>query len=352
MFTEEEGKGMITDTVALPHNGQASATHTANEAVFAQLVQQNSVLMAQIAQMQNMLAIQHIQPLKAALERKRLKVMANCPPIGKDLLVQFKTGGEYSTTDTNVVKNTLKPLLDQYGITYQCAPLTHTVTNQPNGSYLYKVALRFNLIDVETGYCETAPGEWYGIWIGSLDKGYASAITNGIGKFLVSYFSISSFDRPDEYATDEQGNPVVIREQKGTGRRQQQPIRHVAAPAEEQATSKSELDYGRAKAVFGVIKHAEEVKQKYEELLKLKDKPYDKASVKRAFIERYYQLVDLDLSDENQQKFIVENWKGTLYTPNGKQQHYRIYVMDAEIVIRSEETAQNLQKLEQFKKSK
>ncbi|OWY19307.1 hypothetical protein C7N43_31385, partial [Sphingobacteriales bacterium UPWRP_1] len=97
--------------------------------------------------------------------------------------------------------------------------------------------------------------------------------------------------------------------------------------------------------------NAQDVKQRYEELLKDKQQ-FDKASLKRAFIERYYQLVDLDLSDENQHKFIVENWKGTLYTPNGKQQHYRIYVMDAEIVIRSEETAQNLQKLEQFKKSK
>ena len=346
MFTQNGDSD--TATVAAPQNGQASALYGID--AFAQLVQQNSVLMAQMVKMQHKMAMQSMLPLKAALERKRLRVIADCPPIGKDLLVQFKTGGEYSTTDTNVVKNTLNPLLGLHGISYTCTPVAHTVNTQSNGSYLYKVQLQFTIADTETGYTEPIAGEWYGIWIGSLDKGYASAITNGIGKFLINYFNVASFDRPDEYATDANGNPVVIREQK-SGRKQSN--RQVSAPAtSEQAPTKSELDYGRARAVLSAIKTPEAVKTKYEELLKSKSDPYDKAAAKRAFIERYYQLTDLDLSDENQHKFITENWKGTLYTPNSKQQHYRIYVMDAEIAIRSEETVQNLQKLEQFKKSK
>jgi len=108
-------------------------------------------------------------------------------------------------------------------------------------------------------------------------------------------------------------------------------------------TIKTFLTHGTAN------KNAQDVKQRYEELLKDKQQQLDKTALKRAFIERYYQLEDLDLSDENQHKFITENWKGTLYAPTGKQQHYRIYVLDAEIAIRDTHTAENLQKLAQFK---
>lgn len=309
------------------------------------LVQQNSLLMSQLQMLHSQLNSHLELPLKAALERKRLKVMAACPAIGKDLLVQFRTGGEYTTTDTNVVKNALKPLLDANLFAYQCTPISHTVTPQQSGSSLYKVALRFTVTDCETGYSEIVPGEWYGIWIGSLDKAYASAITNGIGKFLISYFNIACFDRPEETATDATGNAITIRERNG---RKQQPAASAGSGADAMPT-KAELDLQKSKAIFSAIKTAAEVKTKYEQLLKDKQQQLDKASLKRAFIERYYQLEDLDLSDENQHKFITENWKGTLYAPTGKQQHYRIYVLDAEIAIRDTHTAENLQKLAQFK---
>ena len=55
---------------------------------------------------------------------------------------------------------------------------------------------------------------------------------------------------------------------------------------------------------------------------------------------------------ENQHKFIAENWKGTLYAPSGKQQNFRIYVLDAEVAIRNQQTVENLKKLAQFKTEK
>lgn len=305
------------------------------------LVQQNSLLLSQLSMLHSQLNSHLELPLKAALERKRLKVMSACPAIGKDLLVQFKTGSEYTTTDTNVVKNAIKPLLDANMFAYQCTPLSHTVTPQQNGSHLYRVALRFTVTDCETGYCETIPGEWYGIWIGSLDKGYASAITNGTGKFLISYFNIACFDRPEEIAADATGNQVVIRERKKTGAATQ--------PAGHGQPTKQELDYGKCKAIFSAIKTSDEVKKKYEGMVKDKDCVYDKGAMKRAFIERFYQIEDLDLSDENQHRFITENWKGTLYEPSGNKNEYRIYVFDAEIGIRTPETVENLKKLAQFK---
>ena len=51
-------------------------------------------------------------------------------------------------------------------------------------------------------------------------------------------------------------------------------------------------------------------------------------------------------------KFIAENWKGTLYAPSGKQQNFRIYVLDAEVAIRNQQTVENLKKLAQFKTEK
>ena len=305
----------------------------------------NQQMMQQLAMMQQHLYLQTIQPLKARLEQKRLKVAAECPAIGKDLLVQFKTGGEYATTDTNVVKNTLKPLLEKHGLNYHCTPLSHTCTQQGTG-YMYKVVLQFSITDVETGYAEVVPGEWLGIWIGSLDKGYQSAITNGIGKFLIIYFSIASFDRPDEAAYDANGNLLSIKEKKP---RQQPP----AETGNQQQPTKSELDYGRAKAVFSAITEAAVVRAKYDSLLKVTGtQKYDVPSLKRAYIERYYQLSDLDLSEESQHKFINENWKGTLYKPNDKNKHYRIFCLDAEILIRQPETVENLKKLAQFKQEK
>lgn len=304
----------------------------------------NLQLMQQLLMMQQQLNAQAIQPLRARLEQKRLKVAADCPAIGKDILVQFKNGDGYSTTDTNVVKNTLKPLLQQHGLNYHCTPLNHTCTSQGSG-YMYKVVLQFSVTDVESGYTEVIPGEWLGIWIGSLDKGYQSAITNGIGKFLVIYFSIASFDRPEEQAYDSNGNPITLKEKKS---RQPQP----PAPEPPQPT-KSELDYERAKAVLSAIKTAPEVKQKYEALLKTTGQhAYDVAALKKAYIERYYQIADLDISDENQLKFVVENWKGNIYAPSEKHKHHRIFCLDAEIQIRLPETVNNLKKLPQFKTQK
>lgn len=341
MITEQKNQDLALQEI-LPAPG---ATVGGN--ALELLVQQNSLLMSQLQLLHSQLNSHLELPLKAALERKRLKVMASCPAIGKDLLVQFKTGGEYTTTDTNVVKNALKPLLDANLFAYQCTPITHTVTAQQNGSHLYKVALRFTVTDCETGYCEIVPGEWYGIWIGSLDKGYASAITNGIGKFLISYFNIACFDRPEETATDTNGNAITIRERS----KKQQPAA-AGSGGDAQQPTKAELDYGKTKAIFSAIKNAQDVKKKYEDLLMDKQQQLYKSSLKRAFIERYYQLQDLDLSDENQLKFITDNWKGTLYAPSGKQQNFRIYVLDAEIAIRNQQTVENLKKLEQFKTEK
>ncbi len=76
------------------------------------LIQQNSVLMGQMVILQQQMAQQYELPLRAALARKRLRVIGQVPAIGKDLLVQFRTGPEYTTTDTNVVKDVLKSLLD------------------------------------------------------------------------------------------------------------------------------------------------------------------------------------------------------------------------------------------------
>lgn len=342
MITEQKHPQEFAQQELLPAPGA-----NVNSNALELLVQQNSLLMSQLQLLHSQLNSHMELPLKAALERKRLKVMAACPAIGKDLLVQFKTGGEYTTTDTNVVKNALKPLLDANLFAYQCTPISHTVTPQQNGSHLYKVALRFTVTDCETGYCEIVPGEWYGIWIGSLDKGYASAITNGIGKFLISYFNIACFDRPEETATDTNGNAITIRERN----KKQQPAAAATSTTDAQPT-KSELDYGKSKAIFSAIKNAQDVKQRYEELLKDKQQQLDKTALKRAFIERYYQLEDLDLSDENQLKFISENWKGTLYAPSGKQQNFRIYVLDAEVAIRNQQTVENLKKLAQFKTEK
>ena len=313
------------------------------------LIQQNSVLMGQMVILQQQMAQQYELPLRAALARKRLRVIGQVPAIGKDLLVQFRTGPEYTTTDTNVVKDVLKALLDKNGISYQANPAQHSAKPQPNGSFLHEVSLQFTVVDVDTGYTEIVPGDWQGIWIGSIDKGYASAITNGIGKFLISYFNISSFDRPEEPAYDGNGNPVSFKERKPAGGSTQ---RNPAAPVTDKQPTKAELDYQKAKAIFSALKTDKAVKEKWDAFTKLPEKPFETASFKRAYIERYYQLVDLDLSDENQHKFIVENWKGKLYNPSGKISHYRIYVLDAEIAIRDENTAKSLQTLEQFKEAK
>lgn len=323
-------------------NGQANPPFGGSEYLKSISLQ----LMQQVTMMQQHLFAQAIQPLKARLEQKRLKVAAECPAIGKDLLVQFKTGGEYATTDTNVVKNTLKPLLDRHGLNYNCIPLSHTCTPAGTG-HLYKVALQFSVTDVESGYTETIPGEWIGMFIGSLDKAYQSAITNGIGKFLIIYFSIASFDRPEEQAYDANGNPVALKEKKP--RHQQSSNPETTAPQ----PTKSELDYGRAKAVFSAIPTASEVRSKYDALRKATGaQKYEPAALKRAYIERYYQLVDLDLSEESQFKFIAENWKGVIYSPNDKHSHHRIFCLDAEIQIRTVETVDNLTKLTQFKVKK
>ena len=314
------------------------------------LIQQNGVLMGQMAILQQKMAQQFELPLRAALARKRLRVIGQVPAIGKDLLVQFRTGGEYTTTDTNVVKDVLKSLMDANGISYQVTPHNHKVQSQQNG-YYHEVSLQFTVIDVDTGYSEVIPGDWRGMFIGSLDKGYASAITNGTGKFLISYFNISSFDRPEEPAFDGNGNPVSLKERKPSAGGNTTQRKANETPTEKTPT-KTELDYQKAKAIFSALKTPEAVKEKYDAFLKLSDKPFEPASFKRAYIERYYQIVDLDLSDENQHKFVVENWKGKLYLPSGKINHYRIYVLDAEIAIRNEDTAKNLQTLDQFKEAK
>jgi len=312
------------------------------------LIQQNSVLMGQMAIMQQQMAQQYELPLRAALARKRLRVIGQVPAIGKDLLVQFRGGTEYTTTDTNVVKDVLKSLMDANGLSYQVTPHSHKVKEQQSYGYYHEVSLQFMVTDVDTGYSEIVPGDWLGIFIGSLDKGYSAAITNGTGKFLISYFNISSFDRPEEPAFDVNGNPVAIKEKKPatTNQRQQ------TTPSTDKQPTKAELDYQKAKAVFSALKTSDAVKDKWEAFTKLPEKPFETASFKRAYIERYYQLVDLDLSDENQNKFIVENWKGKLYNPSGKISHYRIYVLDAEIAIRDENTAKNLKTLAQFKEEK
>jgi len=325
---------------------QVSGKEEISPAAIELLINQNSVIMGQLSYLQTIISKQAEQPLKAALERKRLSVIGQCPSIGKDMLVKFQSSS-YTTTDTNVIKEVLKPLLAANGISYQCTPLNHTTkpSSSNNSSYLHDVALQFCVTDVETGYTEIIPGEWRGVWMGSIDKGYSSAITNGIGKFLVNYFNISSFDRPEENAADEFGNTVSIRERKSTATSK----KAGTTPENEQQITKAELDYQQARAVFSAIKTAEALKAKYEELVK--QKTHDKAQLKRAFIERHYQLSDLDLSDENQYKFIAENWNGTLYKPNGKQANYRIFVCNAEISI-SDTIVKQLQELAQYKQTK
>ena len=324
-------------------NGNASdAKAPANHA--HELYQLSVQMFNDLRAANQMLVAQLAQPLKALLESKRLRIIAECPVIGKDMVVQFRSGGEYATTDNNVIKLALKPLLERHSISYHCHPISHTVSAQ-GSSHLYKVMLQFSVTDAETGYTEVVPGEWVGLWLGSLDKGYASAITNGIGKFLINYFSISSLDRPEEYSTDADGNMVVHREKtaKKTAR--------TDAPQQQQAATqqptRAELDYQKVKAVLGVIASAHEVKAKYEAIKK--DKNYDQAAAKRAYVERYYQLVDLDLSEETQLRFITENWNGTIYKPTGKINHSRIYCMNAEIAVRLPETVDNLKQLAQFK---
>lgn len=77
MITEQKHPQEFAQQELLPVPGA-----NVNSNALELLVQQNSLLMSQLQLLHSQLNSHMELPLKAALERKRLKVMAACPAIG------------------------------------------------------------------------------------------------------------------------------------------------------------------------------------------------------------------------------------------------------------------------------